>query len=72
MVLITPGLYAQDGKKKADLNNWEISETFVYDRGKYGGNTLIQTVKLDTAITGFFEKGDVSLTRLLHGYLLEP
>ncbi len=62
MILIVPLLYADDGRQKTGLNNWEITENFVYSRGKYGGNTLIQTVELDTAFTGFFEKGDLSLT----------
>jgi hypothetical protein len=62
MVLIVPLLYADEGRQKTGLNNWEITENFVYSRGKYGGNTLTQTAELDTAFTGFFEKGAVSLT----------
>jgi hypothetical protein len=61
-LLITTGLYAEETSQKADINDWEVSETFVYDRGEYGGNTLIQTAEFDTAIKRFFEKGDVSLT----------
>jgi len=61
-LLITSALYAQDVKQKTGFNNWEVTEDLVYSRGKYGGNTLIQTTELDTAITGYFDKGDLSLT----------
>jgi len=61
-ILVTTGLYAQESSQKTDFNNWEASETFHYDRGKYGGDTLIETVEFDTSLKRLFERGDVSLT----------
>ncbi len=61
-ILITAGLYAQEPTRKTGADSWEASETFVYNRGKYGGDTLIETAEFDTALKRFFEQGDVSLT----------
>lgn len=62
LILIATALYAQEPSQKTDADNWEVSETFVYDRGKYGGDTLIETAEFDTSLKRFFEQGDVSLT----------
>jgi len=61
-ILIASALYAQEPSQKTEADNWEASETFVYERGKYGGGTLIETVEFDTSLKRFFERGDVSLT----------
>lgn len=60
--LIFPALYAQESGKKENPMNWEVSEAFNYERGKYGGNTVVSTFEFDTTLKRFFEKGDVSLT----------
>lgn len=62
LVLTAAGLYAQEANPKTEVNNWEVSENFVYSRGKYGGDNLIKTAEFDTSIKRFFARGDVVLT----------
>lgn len=60
MVLITSVVYAESNSKKTEPYGWEVSENFIYDRGKYDGDSLIQTATFDTRINRFFEKGEFS------------
>jgi len=60
MLFMISVVYAESSVKKANHYDWEVTENFTYDRGNYDGDSLTQTAIFDTAMSRFFEKGDVT------------